>query len=384
MEIETSLDTERQQEAKEYARIRRRLLVVDLALGAAFVLVWLLSGASLGLRNQVMALTDQPLLTVALYAAVFGAVYGLLDAPLSYYSGFVLPHRYGLSTQTLRAWLWDQVKGAAIGGVLGLVLLEVMYTLLRASPGWWWLWTALVMLFFSVILSNLAPVLIMPLFYKFVPLDDADLAERLTRLSEQAGAHVRGVYRFDMSSKTVQANAAVAGLGNTRRIILGDTLLNHFTADEIETILAHELGHHVHGDLGKGILVGSALTLIGLWLAGQALSWGVTAFGLPSLADVAAMPLLALALGAFELVTMPLNNGYSRWRESLADRYALETTRKPSAFASAMTRLANQNLSEADPERWVEVLLYSHPAISRRVAMAKEFGSGSENDESQP
>jgi STE24 endopeptidase len=375
MEIETSLDAERQQKAKEYARIRRRLLLVDLALGTAFVLVWLLSGASLGLRNQVAALTNQPLLVVALYAAVFGAAYGLLDAPLSYYSGFVLPHRYGLSTQSLRAWLWDQVKGAAIGGILGLVLLEVMYALLRASPDWWWLWTALVMLFFSVILSNLAPVLIMPLFYKFVPLDDADLAARLTRLSEQAGARVRGVYRFDMSSKTVQANAAVVGLGNTRRIILGDTLLGHFSADEIETVLAHELGHHVHGDLGKGILVGSALTLIGLWLAGQALSWGVAAFGFAGLADVAAMPLLALALGAFELVTMPLNNGYSRWRESLADRYALETTRKPGAFASAMTRLANQNLSEADPERWVEVLLYSHPAISRRVSMAKQFGS---------
>src|SRR5512136_144576 len=375
MEIETSLDTERQQKAKEYARIRRRLLLVDLALGAAFVLVWLFSGASLGLRNQVMALTDQPLLVVALYAAVFGAVYGMLDAPLSYYSGFVLPHRYGLSTQTLRAWLWDQVKGAAIGGILGLVLLEVVYALLRASPDWWWLWTALVMLFFSVILSNLAPVLIMPLFYKFVPLDDADLADRLTRLSEQAGTHVRGVYRFDMSSKTVQANAAVVGLGNTRRIILGDTLLNHFTSDEIETILAHELGHHVHGDLGKGILVGSALTLIGLWLAGQALNWGVAAFGFAGLGDVAAMPLLALALGAFELVTMPLNNGYSRWRESMADRYALEATRKSEAFASAMTRLANQNLSEADPERWVEVLLYSHPAISRRVAMAREFSS---------
>jgi STE24 endopeptidase len=374
MEIETSFDAERQQKAKEYARIRRRLLLVDLALGAAFVLVWLLSGVSLWLRNQVVALAGQPLLVVALYAAVFGAVYRLLNAPLSYYSGFVLPHRYGLSTQTLRAWLWDQVKGAAIGGVLGLVLLEVMYALLRASPGWWWLWTALVMLFFSVILSNLAPVLIMPLFYKFVPLDDADLAARLTRLSEQAGARVRGVYRFDMSSKTVQANAAVVGLGNTRRIILGDTLLDRFTADEIETILAHELGHHVHGDLGKGILVGSALTLIGLWLAGQALSWGVAAFGFAGLADVAAMPLLALALGAFELVTMPLNNGYSRWRESLADRYALEATRKSEAFASAMTRLANQNLSEADPERWVEILLYSHPAISRRVTMAREFG----------
>jgi STE24 endopeptidase len=198
--------------------------------------------------------------------------------------------------------------------------------------------------------------------------------ERLTRLAGAAGTRVRGVYRFDMSSKTLAANAAVVGLGNTRRIILGDTLLDNFSADEIETVLAHELGHHVHGDMGRGILVQSALTLGGLWLASLALRWGVTAFGFNGVADVAAMPWLALVLGAFGLVTTPLSNAYSRWRERLADRYALETTHQPQAFASAMTRLADQNLADADPERWVEVLLYSHPAISRRVAMAEEFG----------
>jgi STE24 endopeptidase len=256
---------------------------------------------------------------------------------------------------------------------LGLVLLEVMYALLRLSPVWWWLWAALVMLLFTVVLSNLAPVLIFPLFYKFTPLDDEELAARLTRLAEGAGASVRGVYRFDMSSKTVQANAAVTGLGNTRRIILGDTLLDHFTHDEIETVLAHEMGHHVHRDMGKGILVQSALTLGGLWLAGLALRWGVTALGFDGIADVAAMPWLALALGAFGLITTPLSNTYSRWRERLADRYALETTGKPYAFATAMTRLANQNLADADPERWVEVLLHSHPAISRRVTMARDY-----------
>jgi STE24 endopeptidase len=166
----------------------------------------------------------------------------------------------------------------------------------------------------------------------------------------------------------------IVGLGNTRRIILGDTLLDRFTADEIETVLAHELGHHVHKDMAKGILVQSALTLGGLWLANLALRWGVNAFGFEGVADVAAMPWLALVVGAFGLVTMPLSNAYSRWRERLADRYALETTGKPGAFASAMTRLADQNLADADPERWEEVLLHSHPAISRRVAMAREFG----------
>jgi STE24 endopeptidase len=370
---EAALDPERQQRAKEYARIKRRLMLVDLALGGAFALAWLLSGASVWLRDQITGLTGQPLLVVALYGLAFAAVYAVLDAPLSYYSGFVLPHRYGLSRQTFGAWLWDAVKGAAVGGVLALLLLEIMYALLRVSPGWWWLWTGLVMLLLSVVLSNLAPVLIFPLFYKFEPLADEDLKARLTRLAERAGAHVRGVYRFNMSSKTVQANAAVTGLGNTRRIVLGDTLLDNFSDDEIETVLAHELGHHVHGDLGKGILVQSVLTLGGLWLAGLALRWGVGVFGLNGVADVAGLPWLALVMGAFGLVTLPLSNAYSRWRERLADRYALETTGKPRAFAGAMTRLADQNLSDADPERWVEVLLYSHPAISRRVAMAQEF-----------
>jgi STE24 endopeptidase len=140
---ETTLDPERQDKAKEYARIQRRLMLADLGLGALYVLVWLLSGATFWLIDQVVGLTQQPLLVVALYAAVFGGIYMLLDAPLGYYGGFVLPHRYGLATQSFRSWLWDRVKGTAIGGVLGLILLEVMYALLRASPNWWWLWTAL-------------------------------------------------------------------------------------------------------------------------------------------------------------------------------------------------------------------------------------------------
>jgi STE24 endopeptidase len=208
-----------------------------------------------------------------------------------------------------------------------------------------------------------------------VPLDTehADLAERLVRLSEQAGARVRGVYRFDMSRRTKAANAALAGLGNTRRILLGDTLLNEFTYDEIETVLAHELGHHVHKDIPVGILVESLLTLVGLFLASLGLRWGALAFGFSGPADVAALPVLALVMGAFGLLTMPLGNAYSRWRERRADEYALRTTGKAEAYASALTRLANQNLADADPEPWVEFLLYSHPALGKRIAMAGSF-----------
>jgi STE24 endopeptidase len=193
------------------------------------------------------------------------------------------------------------------------------------------------------------------------------------RLAEKAGARVRGVYRFDMSRRTKAANAALAGLGNTRRIILGDTLLDEFTDDEIETVLAHELGHHVHKDIPLGILVESIVTLVGMYLASLGLRWGASAFGFNGPADIAALPIFAIVMGAYGLVTMPLGNAYSRWRERHADEYALQATGRGDAYAAALVRLANQNLADADPEPWVEFLLYSHPALGKRIEMARSY-----------
>ena len=372
---EITLDPERQEQAKEYARIRRRLMVVDLALGGLYALVWLLGGLSGGLRDYLLQWTDNVGLLVAGFVLIFGGIYFLLDLPLGYYSGFVLPHRYGLSTQTLSGWVVDLIKSVLLGGILGLLVIEIIYYVLRISPDLWWLWAGLILLFFSVILANLAPVLLMPLFYKFVPLEEehADLVDRLMNLADRAGTRVRGVYQFDMSRRTKAANAAITGLGNTRRIILGDTLINEFSPDEVETILAHELGHQVHRDIPIGILVESIITLGGLYLASLGLQWGVEVFGFEGVADIAAFPLFGLVVGAYGLVTMPLGNAFSRWRERRADEYALKATGNGQAYASALTRLANQNLAEADPEPWVEVLLYSHPALNKRIAMAESY-----------
>jgi STE24 endopeptidase len=370
---EVVLDEARQGKAREYASIRHRLFFVDLALGAVYVLVWLLTPINLMARDRILSITNNPWLSVPLYALVFGVPYLLINLPLSYYSGFMLPHRYGQSNETLSGWIRDQVKGLAIAGVLGMIVLEVIYWLLRTFPDWWWLLAAVVMLFFTVVLSILAPVLIAPLFFKFTPLEDQDLAQRLTKLAERAGTKVRGVYRFDMSTKTKGANAALMGMGATRRIVLGDTLLDEFTADEIETVLAHELGHQVHHDIPLGIVFSTVLTLISFWLAHLALGWGVKAFGLSSIADPAGLPLMMVVVTLISLLAMPLNNAWSRWRERMADRYALESTHKPKAFADAMTRLANQNLAEADPAAWVVFLLYSHPPIKERVAAAQAF-----------
>lgn len=369
------LDQSRQEKAREYSRISRRLMLVELGLTGLYALAWLLTGWSAGLRDWLGQFTASPWVLAALFAAVFGGLYYLIGLPLSYYSGFVLPHRFGQSNQTLRGWIGDQAKGLLVGGVLGLLVLEIIYAILRAYPDTWWIWASLILLLFTVLLANLAPVLLMPLFYKFVPLGEEhrNLAERLLRLSEQAGTRVRGVYTFDMSRRTKSANAALTGLGNTRRIILGDTLLSEFTSDEIETVLAHELGHHVNRDIPLGILIETLTTVLGLWLASLALRWGAGFFGFEGVGDIAALPLFMLVMGLYGLATMPLGNAFSRWREVRADRYALESTGKSAAFASAMTRLANQNLSEVDPEPWVEFLLYSHPALEKRIKMAEAY-----------
>lgn len=375
--VEVTLDPGKQEQAKEYARIRRRLMLGDLALAGVYAIIWLTTGWSIDLRNNLHSLTTNEWLVVAGFVLVFGGIYFVIDLPLGYYSGFILPHRYDLSTQSLKGWISDQVKGVLVGFVLGLMVIEIVYFVLRISPGLWWLWAGLILLFFNIILANLAPILLMPLFFKFVPLEEehADLVTRLMDLTDRAGTRVRGVYKFDMSRRTKAANAAIAGLGNTRRIILGDTLINEFTGDEIETILAHELGHQVHRDIPIGILVDSVITLGGLYLASLVLEWGMVVFGFENISDVAAMPLLALVIGVYGLVTTPLGNAYSRQRERRADEYALKVTGKGAAYASALTRLANQNLADADPEPWVEIMLHSHPALNKRIAMAENYQS---------
>jgi STE24 endopeptidase len=372
---EKPLDPERQHQAKIYARLRRRLMLVELVIGGLYMLAWLVFGWSSALEAWLSNYTSNPWLLVAGYALVFGGLYYLISLPLSYYEGFILPHRFKLSTQTLGGWVLDQLKGLLVGGVLGLLLLELIYALLRAAPDTWWFWAAILLLFFNVILANLAPVVLFPIFNKFSPLAEeySELAERLVRLSERARTHIKGVYQFDLSRRTTAANAALTGLGSTRRIILGDTLLQNFSSDEIETVLAHELGHHVHRDIPLGVLVGSLLTLVGFYLAGLVMAWGVAALGFDSPGDIAALPLLAIVISLYGLVTMPLENAFSRWRERGADQYALQATGNGQAYASALRRLADQNLAEADPEAWVEILLYSHPALSKRIAMAEAY-----------
>ncbi|WKZ41856.1 MAG: M48 family metallopeptidase [Anaerolineales bacterium] len=373
--MQTTLDPQRQKQAKEYARIRRRLWLVDTALSAVYMLAWIVLGWSISLRAWIASFAADDWSLIAIFVIIFGGVFSLVTLPLGYYSGFVLPHRFGQSNQTLKDWIIDRLKGLAIGAPIGLILLELLYLALRLTGDLWWLWAAGGVLVFTVLLSNLAPTLIMPLFNKYIPLGDEhkDLEERLLALAERAKTKVKGVFKFDMSKRTKSANAALTGIGNTRRIVLGDTLINEFTADEIETVLAHELGHHVNRDIPLFIAFGTVSTTLGLYLASLALNWAVGYFGFAGPADIAAFPALALIFSIYGLVTQPLDNAVSRWRERKADDYALQATGKNEAFASAFTRLANQNLGDVDPEKWVVFMFYSHPPLGERIEKARRF-----------
>lgn len=376
-----TIDEERQQKAREYARIRRRLSFVDMGIAAVGVIVILTGGLGFWLRDVLRPLGWQPVAgwfpwQILLYFLVLMLGYQIITTPLGYYRGFVLPHRYGLSTQSLMGWLADLGKGLALGLVFECAAVEVVYLLLAAQPDTWWLWVAVVMLLFSVVMANLAPVLLLPLFYKFTPMPEGDLTRRLLALADRAHTRVRGVYTMHMSNKTTAANAALMGLGNTRRIVVADTMLDRYTPDEIEVVLAHELGHHVHSDIWKLILSQSALMLGGLYLVNLALHWAVQGAHIyQSMADPATIPFVLLLTAIFGLIFMPLSNSYSRLIEYQADEYALQTTRMVGAFRSTMTRLANQNLSEVEPSPIVEFFFLDHPSVGKRLRHAERFAA---------
>ncbi len=379
-----TIDPQRQEQAKRYARQRRLLSLVDLAIGTVFLAAVLGFGLHLRLRDLLApGLAGwQPLAgwapgMVAAMSLIFMLVYGVLSLPLSIYSGYILPRRYGLGKQSFASWLGDLAKGGLISIAFGLILLEVLYLLLAIQPLPWWLGLAGVLLLLNVVLANLAPVLILPLFFKQQPMPEGNLKDRLLRMAQRAGTRVRGVFVMNMSRKTAEGNAALMGLGNTRRIVIGDTMLQEYITDEIEVVLAHELGHHVHNDIWKGIAVSTALTLAGLAVVNITLHWIVAApfAGLRGLADVATLPVLALIFGVYGMVTGPLGNTYSRVVERQADQYALDMTRDPATFISAFNRLANQNLAQLDPHPIIEMLFYDHPAIGRRIQHAQSWAA---------
>jgi STE24 endopeptidase len=356
-------------EARKYNRIRRWLGVGEFALGLVLLLVLLVTGWT-GWIRDIAYRSQSYALAVFLYTLMLIVISKLLGLGLDYY-GFRLEHRYKLSNQKLRGWIWDEAKGLLVSAILAGLLVELLYFIIRQYPEHWWVLAWLGFLGVAILLAQLAPVILFPIFYKFEPLRDDELKSRLVRLGERAGTRVRGVYKWHLSEKSKKANAALTGLGNTRRIILADTLLDNYSPDEIEAVLAHELGHHVHKHILKSIGVQAGVTFVGFWVANWALHYSVERWHIfETISDFANLPLLILIFTLLSFFLMPALNAFSRYNERQADRYAFESIASVAPFVSSMNKLAEQNLAERTPSRWVEWWFHSHPAIARRVAAA--------------
>jgi STE24 endopeptidase len=358
-------------EVKRYQRLKISAAVIGTVLSLAWLaILGLALGPAIGawLTEHVTENRWPQLLAVAV---LLGISLEMLSLPLDFWSGFIVEHRFHLSNQTLRAWLWRRVKGYLVGGVLGIVLLAGLYALLWASGSLWWLWATLGWLLVTLVLGQLLPVVILPLFYKVAPLHDESLLTRLRGLTRGTTLTVQGIYRLELSKDTKKANAALAGLGNTRRVLLGDTLLDQFSPEEIEVVFAHEVGHHVHRHIVKMIAVQVVTALCSFWLVDVLLTSLAPALGYSAFTDPAALPLVLLVLSVFGLILSPALNALSRFHERQCDRYALDKTANAAAYRSAFIKLARINKSNPDPHPLVAWLFYDHPPIRERLAMAE-------------
>ncbi|MCW8806100.1 MAG: M48 family metallopeptidase [Ignavibacteriaceae bacterium] len=360
-------------DAKRYNNIK---LAVGISEGvASFVLillfVWL--GYSKELENYLSEYFSNQYLLFLVFLFIVGLIGSILSFPISFYTGYYLEHKYNLSNQTLWKWILEGIKGLLVSLVIGVPILLLFYFTLNQFSNLWWLPFATLMFFISVVLSQIFPILIFPIFYKITPIENENLKERVNKLASNARLKVENVYRFDMSKNTKKANAAFTGLGKTKRIILGDTLLDNYSEDEIETVIAHELGHFKKKHIIKNIIIGTVSSFLTLYIIAllyqNSLSW----FRFNSITEISALPLLALWSMLIGLIQSPLGNILSRKFEFEADEYAINETKKPMAFIKTLEKLTDQNLGDKEPHPFVEWFFYSHPSIKNRISAIERF-----------
>ncbi len=341
----------------------------------SFILLYLFIdlGFSLSLQNYIQSFTENSYLVFLMFVFTLGIASSILFLPVNIYTGFYLEHKYNLSNQTFFKYFLENLKSMLVGLVIGVPILLLFFYVLNKFDDLWWLVFASAMFLISVVLSQIFPIVIMPIFYKVSPLQDEELKSRISNLAKDAGIKVQNVFTFDMSKNTKKANAAFTGLGKTKRIILGDTLLKDYSKDEIETVIAHELGHYKHKHIVKNIVFGTVSSFLTFFVISilykNSLSW----FDFEYITQIAALPLLSLWAMVIGLIQSPIGNILSRKYEYEADRYAIETTRNPESFINTLNKLTNQNLGDREPHPFIEWFFYSHPSIKNRVKAIQDF-----------
>ncbi len=360
-------DSNLEESARKYSRIKLWIGIASTVLLFILTLVFVVSGLSKEVESYVRGFVSNDYVVLLLYVLVVGFAETVVFSPLSFYSGYYLEHQYHLSNQTFFRWVGEGLKGMAVSLPIGVPLLLLFYYCLKTFGTLWWLPVSTALFLLTVVLARLGPILIFPLFYKFVPLDDGPMKQRILALCERVGVKVEGLFTFNLSKNTKKANAAFTGIGRSKRILLGDTLVQNFTDEEVETVFAHELGHYKLKHVWSTMATGTVNSFLGLFLTAQCYAASLSWLGFDRPDQIAALPVLTLWLGLYSLVTSPIGNYFSRRNEYAADRYAILTTSNKEAFLNSLRKLARMNLAETTPPPIVEFLFHSHPSIDKRI-----------------
>jgi STE24 endopeptidase len=354
-------------DSKKYNNIKLIIGILKAVATFLILILFLKFGYSELLVKYISEYTSNAYFSLIAFVIIIGIFVSIIFFPVNFYSEYLLEHKYKLSNQTFFAWIWENLKGSLVGGAIGLPILILFYYILNSFGNLWWLPFAIILFIVSVVLSKIVPILILPLFYKISPIEDENLRERILRLSKNVNLNVENIFKFNMSKNTKKANAAFTGLGKTKKILLGDTLTEEFTNDEIETVIAHELGHYKHKHIIINIGISTFTSFITLYLISVLYSSSLGWFGFNQITEIAALPLLSLWGMLIGLVQTPLTNIISRRHEYQADEYAVKSTNKKEIFINTLTKLTEQNLGDKDPHPFVEWFFFSHPSIKNRI-----------------
>ena len=370
IEIHPFLDEEKQVKAKIYENEKRKIGIVGSLLSLVFILLFYFSGLSDYLANINLSF----IYVFLIYVTIFHVLSTIIGLPLGYYSSYVHEHKRGFSNYTNKTWLLDQLKSFAVSLILLPILLGLFFWVLWKFPDTWWLVAATVTTLVSIVFVTLFPVVILPIFNKYDPIEDEKLTNQLSDILHKAGLKSSGFFRQDMSRQTKKENAFLAGMGKTRRVVIADNLLENMSLSEIKSVIAHEVGHYHFSHLPKNILIGTIQQLIIFYLLNIIMKILYPEFLSSNTANLSLFPMFSLIMSLLSsLLFSPLNNMISRYFERQADRTSLELYPDKDSFQKAMAGLANRNLSNAYPEWWVKLLYYSHPPIGERLSFAENY-----------
>lgn len=358
---------------KKYNNTKIYLKIAKAFISVLLLLLFVVSGYSSKLELLLLSNFHNPLLSFLFYVSSSIIVFTLIFLPFNFLSGFQLEHKYNLSNQSLIMWIVQELKGIFVGALILIPLLLFFYFTLHTFHYFWWFPFAVFVFFLSVFLARIVPVFILPFFYKVTPLINPELTDKIYRLATDSGLKIQNIFEFDMSKNTKKANAAFTGIGKSKKIILGDTLLSSFSTNEIITVIAHEIGHYEKKHIVKNIFLGTFVSFFTLFIISVLYRMSLPYFGFSSVTELAPLPLLALIAVFISLITTPFSNYISRKFEYEADEYAVLKTNLPDDFSTTLIKLSDRNLSDKNPHPFVEWFFYSHPSISKRISHIKKI-----------